>query len=397
MTAPGRLPYTPRDERSCPGSDTPDDHLVRIAILTSSLPPNPVGGAEQQAWSTARHLAARGHAVTVFARKILPEEPAFLEEAGVRWIRVRVPRARGLSFAGHILGFRRAWNRWSGAPDVILAYQTVISGVLGGTVRSRRTPLVTWVRSESEFELKRSTKFRHLTPWVLGRSSLVLTQSSAMREHLLAEHAEHGGRRTSDDLAERVRVLGNAVHVGPEPSFEGRSGIAYVGRFFAIKGVDVLIRALARMASPPPTLLCGEGPLQGELERQAASLPVTFAGRIPLAEVRNRIGGARILVSPSWSEGFPNAILEGMERGLAVVATRVGGIPDVARDGVEAILVEPGDAEAMAAALTRLTDSDAEWRAMAIAARARAKEYGWDAHLARLEEILAEAIERNRG
>jgi glycosyltransferase involved in cell wall biosynthesis len=130
-----------------------------------------------------------------------------------------------------------------------------------------------------------------------------------------------------------------------------------VGRLSYEKGLDHLIICLRRLGSASYKLtLCGDGPyrqrLQSLVNAQGLDDHVHFLGRIPwgqrLSEVYAR---SDILVLPSLSEGSPKVLLEAMAKGLPVIATRVGGIPDIIEDMENGILVPPGDSQALANAI----------------------------------------------
>ena len=105
-------------------------------------------------------------------------------------------------------------------------------------------------------------------------------------------------------------------------------------------------------------VLVGDGPAQEALARQATALGVAgqvcFTGRQPSSTVQTWMQAADVLVLPSRSEGRPNVVLEAQACGLPVVATRVGGTPELVKDGDSGLLVEPDDPEALARAVGRL-------------------------------------------
>ena len=158
----------------------------------------------------------------------------------------------------------------------------------------------------------------------------------------------------------------------PPPPEEPR--LAAVGRLIPIKGLDVLLRAfaLARARVPGLTLeIAGSGPLEGEL-RATAPDGVSLIGRVaPAAPV---LGRAAIVVVPSRGEGFGMVALEAAERGRAVVATRVGGLPEIVADGETGLLVPSEDASALADALVELATDPERVRRLGAAARRRALE-----------------------
>jgi glycosyltransferase involved in cell wall biosynthesis len=129
----------------------------------------------------------------------------------------------------------------------------------------------------------------------------------------------------------------------------------------------VLLEALAGIRGSQPgarLLVAGDGEHRCSLERRAAELglggTVTFLGRCGAPRVRLLLAGARALVVPSIYEGMPLVVLEAMERGVPVVASRVSGIPEVVADGATGWLVPPEDPGALAAALAEVLADPAE-------------------------------------
>jgi glycosyltransferase involved in cell wall biosynthesis len=166
------------------------------------------------------------------------------------------------------------------------------------------------------------------------------------------------------------------------------------------KGVAVLVDAVRRL--PPgdwSVEVVGDGPLRPELERRAAGLPVTFRGALPRTEVAAAYARSEIVVVPSVSaasgdqDGLPVALLEAMSAGCAVIGSRIAGIDAVLADGDNGLLVPPGDADRLAAAIAALL-ADPERRAkLGAAARARSDGFSVDAVGRRYCALLRQVIE----
>jgi glycosyltransferase involved in cell wall biosynthesis len=159
---------------------------------------------------------------------------------------------------------------------------------------------------------------------------------------------------------ERIHVKPNFV-TDPGPRTVPNSAsptVLYVGRLVAEKGVGVLLEAWRRAAvGSLELLIVGDGPMRPALQRLAVP-GVRFAGRLPADEVRRRMLAARALVLPSLSyEGQPMAALEAVAAGVPVLASDIGGMPELLRPLGSCWLVPPGVEEAWAAALRRLTDA----------------------------------------
>jgi glycosyltransferase involved in cell wall biosynthesis len=159
---------------------------------------------------------------------------------------------------------------------------------------------------------------------------------------------------------ERIHVKPNFV-ADPGPRTVPNSAsptVLYVGRLVAEKGLGVLLEAWRRAAVGSLELvIVGDGPMRPALQRLAVP-GVRFAGRLPAEEVRRRMLAARALVLPSLSyEVQPMAALEAVAAGVPVLASDIGGMPDLLRPLGSGWLVPPGVEEAWAAELGRLTDA----------------------------------------
>jgi glycogen synthase len=171
----------------------------------------------------------------------------------------------------------------------------------------------------------------------------------------------------------------------------GKPRVLFVGRLAPQKGVSTLVAAAGLLEDPSArVLLVGDGPERRALERQAERLSVgdrlRFEGFLAHEWLPAAMAHAELLVLPSLYEELGTVLLEAMQAGLPVVASKTGGIPDVIEDGVNGMLVPPGEPEALARAIDRiLADRDLA-RRLSEGAQQRAKDYDW--------EVLAERILR---
>jgi glycosyltransferase involved in cell wall biosynthesis len=176
----------------------------------------------------------------------------------------------------------------------------------------------------------------------------------------------------------------HVVHCGVEPERyaalerapRAPVEVLAIGRLEPMKGFAVLLAALAQLVrdgEPVRLTLVGDGPERAALEAQAArDLPpgaVRFTGALGAPEVTRRLAGADVFCLPSFAEGLPVVLMEAMAAGLPVVATRIMGIPELVRDGESGLLVPPGRAEPLAAALRRFVRDAGARRAFGAAGR----------------------------
>jgi len=198
--------------------------------------------------------------------------------------------------------------------------------------------------------------------------------------------------------AEEIAVVPNAVpgvsgERRREPG-EGPPLAVYLGGFAnPVKGGEVLLEALQGPAvGSLRFVLAGPGESPWGAGDPPAAAPISWRGWLEGDEKEELLREADVFVLASTSEGLPMVLLEAMSHGLAIVATAVGGVPDVVSDRAEALVVEPGDPEALAAALGEL-GSDPELRlSLGAAALRRSAEFSPEAVAARLERIYRELL-----
>jgi glycosyltransferase involved in cell wall biosynthesis len=172
----------------------------------------------------------------------------------------------------------------------------------------------------------------------------------------------------------------------------GARWILYVGGLHRTKGVADLLEAFDRLAPACADLhlaLVGDGP-EAALVRQAAERHpgrVVMAGALPAERVARWMGACDVVTLPSWNEGTPNVILEAFASGRRVVATRVGGIPDLVDSPELGTLVDARDVPALAEALARAAHASYDPEPLTAAAP-----YGWPESAARLLEVLTAAV-----
>jgi len=209
---------------------------------------------------------------------------------------------------------------------------------------------------------------------------------------------------------DRAVLLGNGVDRGLFHPIDRREArrelglpedgrlLVYVGRLEEAKGLRELARAFEALqegrgdGEKIHLALVGEGSLGAELAALAERVNASSGGRVvlvggkPLPEVARYIGASDLLVLPSYNEGTPNVVLESLASGTPVVATSVGGIPDVVTHGETGILVPPRDADALAAGILKALGR--RWDTGAIVASAPPS---WDDSAARLHDMLTSA------
>ena len=231
--------------------------------------------------------------------------------------------------------------------------------------------------------------------WALPRASRVVVVSRSLGSKAVALGA----------APERIELVENGVDgklFFPRDRGEARTILAcdadarlilYVGRLERAKGVLDLVDAFVAIAAPHPELdlcLVGDGPDRAECERRAAvvSRQVKFLGALPLEQVPLWIAASNILTLPSWNEGTPNVLLEALACGRRIVATRVGGIPDLITGSELGELVPARASASLGAALLRQAYSSYDPAQVA----ARGARGDWSKSAERLHEVISSAV-----
>jgi N-acetyl-alpha-D-glucosaminyl L-malate synthase BshA len=208
---------------------------------------------------------------------------------------------------------------------------------------------------------------------------------TAVSEYLRRETIEH-----FDIAPERIEVIPNFVDLNEYKrdahpchrarlSQTGEKIIMHISNFRPVKRVDDTVRIFARInrVLPSRLVLIGDGPERGRVqhvaEEEGVADRVAFLGK--QESVAEILACADLFLLPSASESFGLVALEAMSCGVPVVATRVGGVPEVVPDGEAGFLAEVGDVQAMAEAGVRILKDPDEWRRMSQAAREAAAQF----------------------
>jgi glycosyltransferase involved in cell wall biosynthesis len=236
----------------------------------------------------------------------------------------------------------------------------------------------------------------HGLPAKIERAEFVACISDFARAQLM--------RLTSPERWGGLHVVRCGLEASAVTSRKPASGVASmeiltVGRLAPMKGFSVLLDAMAelgRAGVAARLVVVGDGPERPKLEAQTRQLElgsrVHFAGALGTPEVAACLAAADVFCLPSFAEGVPVVLMEAMQAGLPVVATRVMGIPELVDEELSGLLVPPGRSEPLAAALARLAgDAPLRQRLGAAGAQTVRERFDVDDSAARLTELFAAA------
>jgi glycosyltransferase involved in cell wall biosynthesis len=373
---------------------------VKVLVVSGIWPPD-VGGPASHAPELSEFLVDRGHRVEVVITADAPPAP---ERYPVHWIsraqHGAVRYARGSALV----------SKLAARADVVYAtgmYGRTRVGTLAG-----RTPRVLKLTGDPAYERAARYGLTGLALDEFQQSGATNVQwLKAMRDLVLA-----GADRyicPSASLAEiaarwhlvdegRIVVLPNPVSVpdlGDRDELRRRHGLdgptlVFAGRLAPVKALDVALEALAR-ADGVSLVVAGDGPERERLEGLAAELRlgarVRFLGAQPRPVALELFAaGDAVLLTSTW-ENFPHAVVEGLAAGTPVIATGVGGVAEVVTDGVNGLLVPPGDPDRLADAIRRFFADDELRARLRAAARRSIDGYAPEQVYGRIEQLLEEA------
>jgi glycosyltransferase involved in cell wall biosynthesis len=358
------------------------------------LAPNAVGGLESVVLALAIGQARSGHAVRVIAVETPGADcrsfASLLEAAGVEVLTVVV---RGRGYLAERTAVAALCRRIR--PHVVHTHGYRPDVVDGLAIKRLGIATVSTIHGLTNHENLKGRFFHWLQARALRAYDAVVVVSRplihAYRERGISSHRLHcvpngWGGPTPHTRDEARKTLGIGEH---------EVTVGWIGRLSAEKGADVFLDAMARVArchageSPPKAIIIGDGPEGESLRARAESLGLTQQIQwLGVVKGAGRLAAAfDVLVLSSRSEGTPIALLEAMAAGTPIVATSVGGIPDVVtRD--EAILVPPDEPRALAAAISDSLRHRSEAYTRARAARQRlATECDLAGWLSRYEQL----------
>ncbi len=367
---------------------------------------DPIGGMQNHTATLTRCLDAQGHVQTVVTSRLAARRGVTRlgHSAVVHRTGLPVPRLRQL---WALDALRVVLRRPARPVDVVHAHQGEDLATLPLArlaARRHRCPLVVTVHCSVGHTLTgrdpRTRLLRGLGGWVersaLRRADAVVVLTDRTAAALAADGVPAGRVHTIPSGFDPRLFAGGSPDVPPPIAFPAHPGprIGYVGRLAPQKRADLLVEAFGRMREPASLVVVGDGPDRERVHGLAAGLPrVHLTGFVEHTAVPAVLASLDVLVLPSAYEEMGSVLTEALASGLPVVASDVGGIPEVVRHGQTGLLVPPGDVAALSAALDRLA-ADADLRArLSAAARARAAEYAWPRLAARVAAVYA----RTRG
>ncbi|MBN1869504.1 MAG: glycosyltransferase [Candidatus Omnitrophica bacterium] len=345
------------------------EEKIKVVFLTDCLA-DLAGGAERQIFELAKRLNKEKFSITIASLESVGKaSPELIRSISCRLETFPVKRIYG--FSGLLEGFRFVRFLKKMRIEILMTYH--FSSDIWGTVMAKMAgvPVIISNRRDMGFWRKK----RHILAYkIINRYvTRIIVNAKAIKTLILREECLDGRKVTvvhngidllESDVKFSVTEFRNELGIKKNDTL-----IAHVANIKPVKGHEYLLKAFADIAarhSNVKLILIGEDKLDGKMQDFAEQLGikgnVLFLGR--REDARFLLRAADICVLPSLSEGMSNAIMEYMEAGKPVIATNVGGNPELIEDGVNGFLVEKGDIEGLKYALLALLEDKEKSAAM---------------------------------
>ena len=363
-------------------------------VIASNLYPPLLGGPATQSELLAKGFARHGCKVRVLTHGSEPDTEI------VRYIAKSEMRSIAATLARYRTTLREVRAQFEDfSPDAAIVQTSAgpLQAAVGIAARQRGIPSVMKIANDPLLDFKNARIAKgartNSATYAARRASRWLAGAAGMRLHSFVWATTPA---FSERIRERYLVPEGKMMVRPnlfdlpEATPRLRAGTAagrllYAGRLQPIKGVDILLDAVATMRHAPWTLTIagdGDASYRRSLKDRATALGVAdrvaWVGPLSSEALDEAYRAADILAVPSRSEAFGNVIVEAMARGLPVVATAVGGTPYILQDGKAGVLVEPQSSADLAKKLDALLDDPQRCSELSVAGLTRARDFGID-------------------
>jgi len=387
---------------------TPDSR-IRILAVVEATTVNAVAKNMFEFHRAAKELAQQSDGFPVIALSLVTfdrgnNSAEFVSAARELELEVDVIPERGRFDRSVISTLRKIVEQRS--PDVIVTHQVKSHFLMNVSRLWQKYPWVAFNHGYTTTDRK-MLLYNRLDRWSLPKADRVVTVCEAFAKQLVKMgvprarlHVQHNSIRPEPAASAReMHVFRRKLSI-----LEDEQMILAVGRLSKEKAQIDLLRAFEKLSHihsefKARLVVVGDGPERESLEAIAASLGigarVIFTGQVKNVEVY--YAAADVLANPSHSEGSPYVLLEAMAAGLPIVATAVGGVPEMVENNKTALLVPAGDPQAMADAVARvLGDEQLARRLTTNASALVTTRFSPETYMRSLAEIYREVISRRR-
>jgi len=364
---------------------------MKIAILVSMFPPKHLGGTEIATLNIAKNLAQKGHNVEVITSldEGLPKKS---REDNFLIHRIYYPKIKlfGVIYfwIKCLFLIRKINSEITHVQNIQMAAPCFLAKIIFG-----RSYIVYCRGSDVYLPWRFKNIFSKI---ILNNASAVVVLSEDMKKKIQIFYPKNIFVISNGiDLVRfnglRKEIIRRKLNIASDEKI-----ILFVGTLKFIKGISYLIEAMGAIKEKEEKvklILVGEGPERKRLENLTKELnlekEINFIGGVENNKIPEYMSVSDIFILSSLSESFGIVNLEAMASGLPIVATKVGGIPEIVKDGENGFLVEPGDSKQIAEKILYLLSNDDIRKSISIANREKAKNYSWDSVVDKLIAVYS--------
>ena len=355
---------------------------MRIAFLTTLLPPDAGGGAEIQSLRLCSKLSEKNN-VTVFSRRISRKSIKVIDNYSFSLksrFTIRIPIIRpifDLFYSIIIIGLNK--NNY----DIFICYkiQTPAIALMVAKFLFKIKYIVS-PRGEVDY-FNKNTFSKILFRSIYNNSTNILIQTELIKNKFLLElEKEYGFSKISmESINDKIIIFPNGIE--KNNNIEKRSinkviKLVYAGRLVRDKGVEYIIKSLSKIHSNVQLLIIGNGDDYRRLKIMSFNLPVEFYGEVPFNEVLSFIAKGDIFIFPSLSESMPNVVIEALSMGIPCICTNVGAIPEIIEDNYNGFLVSKKSSSNIADSVEKILSNEELYSNMRYNAIESVKKYYWN-------------------
>ena len=374
---------------------------MNILILACSGMPIQ-GGVEYKQHHLANALVARGNHVVLMSKRI-PDPQRIMDWLTVdyEWRSYWLPRTRGVMHTQLVYAYL-LHEKLRSSPDILAASMAWPCGVWATSIKRLLGIPVVVVTEAADVQDRPDLADSYNSPRVKNQVRQALLKADAVTAVCRATRQDCiklGANR------HWTRVIPNGVELDllrRSLAFEtpARRYILSISRARPVKGIDILLRAFQIVSEQMPEIdlvivgVDADNPYQELMTDLGIGPRVQFVGTVPSQRKWELLRGCELFVIPSRSEAFPLVAVEAMAAGKPLVVSSVGCLPEIVQDGINGILISPGDVNALAQAMVRLLATPTLLHDMGQRSRRLASRYDWVRIADQYLELFASVLTR---
>lgn len=371
---------------------------MKICIIITTYLPNVIGGTQIATFNTAKFLAKRGHEVHIITRRF-KDELKFEYRDNFYIHRLQFSKKYSYTFGTLIYFLKLLLLIKKLKPELIHAQKMKLNGCYAVLIKKiLKIPCIIYARG-SDIYLVSDLYKKTLGKFIIKNSNKIVSLCEDMKKIIQRIYlTEVIVIPNGIDLSLYIDLEKDKIRASLK-FLDNEKIIIYVGRLDKIKGVEYLIKSMRIIVEKKPNvklLLIGDGSERTKLENLSNRLNlqknIIFMGFLPNKTIPKYMIVSDIFVLPSLSESFGIVNIEAMYCSLPIVATNVGGIPEIVVNEINGFLVEPKNPHQIAEKVILLLKDNKLRDKVSKYNRENAKEYSWEKVVDKLEEVYKSVI-----